>query len=635
MPRNNKRKSTDSKGTPKLNNKSQKMGDFTDSESGKQKDLESSTRNEKIQSKTIEVRRNPSRAKKKLNYDDQNNNATIGFDERIKTRQRLPTKRGKVEGRSTVKSTDKSQNKSIEKVVTPRNLMGDKLIERSKTVMKKGSEKTRVSEKELKILSDADQLNNTIEFENEGIQVTVNAAEDDYRTDTDESATDTADTETETEESQTDSESTRRRSFWESIKDEPEAMGFISQLIDERIKDQESKAGRRNENSPRTPKQGNTVLRSPSADTVYKQVLTKKIPDQAGFQKTNSKQQTPNRIDTNSLNQMLSDIRSKFNYISEPQPGTSRQDDERNNNGFRRRESSTAATRSPRQPSPHFSQPPPVNNAKTEAEKLILDAERFKAAIAPPQGEVKLTQLQLQRLLDTDDDFFHVSSHVENSLVLRIEKGEYIELEKLKQKGEANVEDDSRMELVNRNGMSYWVAARDKESKITNVKRWDEAFRIYSTIYSRANPSRAAEVMQYIDTIHVAAASYAWENVYKYDKKFRQLMAAKPFRNWGKTYTHMWNICLTEPINRSFNNANSSYQNSSSHRKSSDGRSSGNTCWKFNRNKCTRPNCAFEHKCSYCGSYSHAYPNCSKRQRRSDNQQGRQGNNKQSRQTDN
>ena len=40
-------------------------------------------------------------------------------------------------------------------------------------------------------------------------------------------------------------------------------------------------------------------------------------------------------------------------------------------------------------------------------------------------------EIKLRRLLDTDDDFFHVTCHVDPQLKERIEAGQFIELEKL------------------------------------------------------------------------------------------------------------------------------------------------------------------------------------------------------------
>ena len=222
------------------------------------------------------------------------------------------------------------------------------------------------------------------------------------------------------------------------------------------------------------------------------------------------------------------------------------------------------------------------------------------------------------RYLDSEDDeFFHTICHIDTSLRERIEKGGYVELEKLIQKKTQYEPSEKRMQLVNRDGQSYFVPY-ERETKIDSIKKWEQAFRVYTTIYCQANPTRAGEILQYVDVIHRAASIFSWDNVAKYDYVFRQLMAEKPHRSWAKTYTQMWNITLNEPIKKFQENGNgkggnghgNGHGNNTNHSK----RKRDPTCWKFNKNACTfGKECRFEHKCSYCGSYSHPAIQCNKK----------------------
>ena len=107
------------------------------------------------------------------------------------------------------------------------------------------------------------------------------------------------------------------------------------------------------------------------------------------------------------------------------------------------------------------------------------------------------------------------------------------------------------MELINRDGSTYFVpVGLDRDQKINNIRKWEQAFRAYVTIYSRANPSRSAEVWQYIYTINLAANAYAWENVASYDYTFRQLMSQYPAWNWSTIYQQMWSLTMRDPISR-------------------------------------------------------------------------------------
>ena len=69
---------------------------------------------------------------------------------------------------------------------------------------------------------------------------------------------------------------------------------------------------------------------------------------------------------------------------------------------------------------------------------------------------------------------------------------------------------------------SYWVPA-EKDNRITGIRKWDQAFRIYVAIYCKTNPSRSHEIWQYIYIINTAASSYNWENVAYYDFTFQTI----------------------------------------------------------------------------------------------------------------
>ena len=291
------------------------------------------------------------------------------------------------------------------------------------------------------------------------------------------------------------------------------------------------------------------------------------------------------------------------------------------------------------------------NTARRISEEAILQAERFKAQIQPPTGmtfsnpikhcnnneddlrskwEVE-NQRYLRYLESDDDEFFHTTCHIDESIRKKIEKGEFVELEKLLQKRTHFEPQEKRLQLVSRDGESYFVPPVDKETKIDSVKKWETAFRVYITIYCSANPQRSGEVLQYVDVIHRAAKIFSWDNVARYDYVFRQLMAAKPHRSWAKTYTQMWNLTLNEPIKKfndqgsnNNNNSHNTYRGSNGQKKRIEG-----CCWRFNKNNCSYgKSCKFDHKCSYCGSFSHPFLNCNKRRKSSDKgEKGEKGKN--------
>ena len=236
--------------------------------------------------------------------------------------------------------------------------------------------------------------------------------------------------------------------------------------------------------------------------------------------------------------------------------------------------------------------------------------------VNPPLAQLPPNQVGLQEnvRIAGDESFFHITCHVDLNLHAKIEKGEFVELEKLLPKDitKRPTREEGRMELVQNNGATYFVPAADKGNKISNVRRWEQAFRVYAAIYTRANPHRAAEVWQYVYVINLAASSYTWENVANYDYTFRQLMAQYPERSWALIYSQMWSLTMRDPVNRfeRFNTGNG--QRNEGRRSSNSGRD--DYCWHFNKNRCKfGQRCKFEHRCFYCDGHGHGLFNCRKK----------------------
>ena len=222
-----------------------------------------------------------------------------------------------------------------------------------------------------------------------------------------------------------------------------------------------------------------------------------------------------------------------------------------------------------------------------------------------------------------------------------MERSDYVDLERLLPK---DTRQDNRLEWVHKEGSTFLAPISQRETKITGIRRWDQAFRIYATFYCGANPKRAKEIWQYVDVIHTAAASYSWENVYNYDVTFRHLMEFNPARSWAVTYGHMWNISLRDPLTKNgytsrnnsnhsgFSSANSFQANTSAlNRNNSNNYGKGQSykeqaagdqaneqrnryCWSFNKGEpCKFANrCRFIERCSYCDAAGHPVINCRK-----------------------
>ena len=230
----------------------------------------------------------------------------------------------------------------------------------------------------------------------------------------------------------------------------------------------------------------------------------------------------------------------------------------------------------------------------------------MKAKWDPPQGRDLCVPVRYSDMVD--DEFFHITCHVDSSLREKIEEGKFVELEKLLIKDrpftKAGSAADNRMGLFTKDGVAYFAPAGECDAKINNVCQWEQAFRVYTAIYSKANPNRVNEVWQYVHVINHAASGYQWSNVAEYDFTFRHLMGEYPDWSWDKTYLQGWNMIMRDVLPKEGHGHNS---------KKIVNRD--NICWPFNKGKCSDPNCPKDHKCSYCGKWGHGMHICRKRKK--------------------
>ena len=290
--------------------------------------------------------------------------------------------------------------------------------------------------------------------------------------------------------------------------------------------------------------------------------------------------------------------------------------------------------------------------AEKATDQLLLQAEKFKARVEAPKGMYNVmpydydrlrskfvtdnglgpidSEIMILRNFDQDDEFFHVTSQIEPNLKSRIERGEYIDLERLLPKDRFSnnrSSDDLNKQLFQliTQGTNTYMSPPDPRgsNRINNIKKWDQAFRVFAAIYTQANPQRSSEIWQYIYVIHTAAAANSWESVACYDQIFRQLMASKPWRNWGKTYNQGWNMAFSNNHNVSQYNHGGGSSNTQHYHRNNQNPTNGtksnswkdDCCWRFNKNKCSKTanECRYHHRCTHCAGWYHSYNNCRKR----------------------
>ena len=214
-----------------------------------------------------------------------------------------------------------------------------------------------------------------------------------------------------------------------------------------------------------------------------------------------------------------------------------------------------------------------------------------------------------------------VGAHIEESTYNKIVKGEYVDFGKLLPRDRALAEEDGRMQLVIRGGQSFWTPVSDAVH-INGFGKWEQAFRVFSNIYTKAYPHRASEMIQYNHIIHTIAQTYVWDNVYLYDKEFRLHMAKNPSRSWAVILQQAWAFHLRD---RHGNQGHHYEQVGSNSNHSGNGRGKVNEpCRKFNLGRCNYgTNCKYEHKCSYCFKFGHPIHTCRKMQADKERGQGK------------
>ena len=376
-------------------------------------------------------------------------------------------------------------------------------------------------------------------------------------------------------------------------------------------------------NTPR----GVSVIKSPSDTTIYAPAVARADNEEvAGVVQQIQKEQsevnsrTRNNNFENQLTQFLSSIRI----------GTQQQQAIAGTSGL------DAQGKEPKGVSRHLDfdeqqrdlpEEPTMEEVQRKARNRVLEAEKYKAALENPRGmEFNFTQTNQNKigglefpdapLLD-DDKFLEVTSHVDTATEERAQASKFLEFEKLlakQNKAMFQNPNDSKGQVIN--GV-FIGPAEEKGVKISNVHIWERAFRIYMALYTKAHPTKAPEMVQYMHTIHHAATKYTWENVYYYDITFRRMMEKNPNRSWAKTFGQMWNMALCDPLPK-HHQTNWNGSGNGAGQGQVGKRGNKGICWRFNRGICNYKDCKYPHRCTYCGGNNHGAFECYRKNKKSE-----------------
>ena len=185
----------------------------------------------------------------------------------------------------------------------------------------------------------------------------------------------------------------------------------------------------------------------------------------------------------------------------------------------------------------------------------------------PPKGEM-FTNCELHSdpsfefIAKVDQEYLVIGSHVDELTQSKIIQGEYIDFSKLIPRDKILAEEDSRLELVIKNGRTFWSPVSETVT-INCFSRWEQAFRIFMNIYTRAHPKKSSELIQYNHIIHSISLVYIWDNVYSYDKEFRLHLSKYPEWNWSVIMQQAWSMKLRDRLPKNIDYVHNSHQGAS------------------------------------------------------------------------
>ena len=197
----------------------------------------------------------------------------------------------------------------------------------------------------------------------------------------------------------------------------------------------------------------------------------------------------------------------------------------------------------------------------------------------------------------------YLSAHVPPKIVEKIIRGEYVEFGSLIV--ENQLPEDQRFELVSSDGGVPKYKPVSQSKKIDSWNRWQQAFRVYFSIYTVAYPSRITGLLEFENLIQVLSTRYPWNSVYNYERKFRIALSSETNPKWGVPDNVLMTTDLLAPMGKE-KPGPGPVKGQAQNRQMG-----GQICFAYNAGKCTYGDrCKFEHRCSRCKKYGHSELTC-------------------------
>ena len=220
-----------------------------------------------------------------------------------------------------------------------------------------------------------------------------------------------------------------------------------------------------------------------------------------------------------------------------------------------------------------------------------------------------------------DEEHSAVGGHLDDNIIAKIRQGEYVDFVKLLPRDRIAIEEDNRIQPIFKDGQVIWQTPGESGT-VNSYPKWEIAFRGFTKIYTKYHPHCASDLIEYSHDIHAASLTYAWDNVYLYDKEFHLQLSKHLMRSWAVILQHAWNLKMKDRINHNSYPGNGADRSHNGNHQNFDSRFDKNNagrskvlkpCKRYNRGKCNYgSSCKYKHWCSYCNKFGHGIVSCRK-----------------------
>ena len=125
-------------------------------------------------------------------------------------------------------------------------------------------------------------------------------------------------------------------------------------------------------------------------------------------------------------------------------------------------------------------EPERILSAEETAQKVVIEAENNKILRCTRTGKNE-AMVSVTTSAMMDEDYLFIGGHIEEAMKAKIINGEYVDFSKLLPRERMYSEDENKLELIIKNGKTFWVPASESVA-INGFSRWEQAFRIYSNV---------------------------------------------------------------------------------------------------------------------------------------------------------